>query len=54
MRNSSTKVKKIVGHDVTPSYPNFFGRITINTYKKKHLRRVISSKGRSTAVYSHK
>ena len=46
MKNASMKVRKIIGRDVPPSYPNFNGRIIIHTYASKmQLRRVINVKG---------
>ena len=35
MENDTMTVKKIIGHDVPPSYPNLIGRIIIHTHTRK-------------------
>ena len=51
--NSSVTVRKIIGRDLTPSYPNLSGIIIIHTYTREmKLGRVISGKGSSIYLYS--
>ena len=54
MKNASMTVKKIIGLDVTHSYPNSSGTIIFHTYASKiQLGRVISGKERFVIFYSH-
>ena len=55
MKNSSRTVRKTIGRDVPPYYPNFGGGGIIYTYASKiQMGVVIRGKGSFVIFYSHK